>query len=473
MVARPNRRRATRRGYTAVACTAPMLALLMTLIAASPSAAAAAGTAVATASTTATNGVAAPLLNSHQVLLLGLAGALVFFMQAGFALLESGMARAKNSVNVLMKNYLDMCFGAVVFWACGYALMFGANGNGWLGTSQFLFGGQRSADYVFFFYQMMFAATTATIVSGAIAERAHFKAYIVGSIFITGLVYPVFGAWAWGGWHGGQGWLAQLGFIDFAGSTVVHSIGGWCALAALLVVKQRLGRYAPDGTPRDIPGHNLSSATLGGLVLWLGWFGFNGGSVALLPNAPEGLLGKVLVNTHLGGAGGAIGAVLAASLVRSKVLLTVTINGGVAGLVSVTAGCHVMAPGFALLTGILAGLLVSLAEAVLVRRRIDDVVGAVAVHLVGGLWGTLAVGLFFEGDLFNLQRIGVQLLGMAAAAAWALPVALALYKLIDNTLGLRATPIQEQRGLDYSEHAEVGYPEFQRELVHSGRAAQP
>lgn len=413
-----------------------------------------------------------PLLNANQVLLLGLAGALVFFMQAGFALLESGMARAKNSVNVLMKNYLDMCFGAMVFWAIGYGLMFGSNGSGWFGTSQFLFDGQRSSDYVFFFYQMMFAATTATIVSGAIAERAHFKAYIVGSIFITALVYPVFGAWAWGGWHGGQGWLAKLGFIDFAGSTVVHSIGGWCALAALLIVKSRLGRYAPDGTPRDIPGHNLSSATLGGLVLWLGWFGFNGGSVALMPNAPDGLLGKVLVNTHLGGAGGAIGAVLAASLVRSKVLLSVTVNGGVAGLVSVTAGCHAMAPGFALLTGVIAGLLVSVAEAMLVRRGIDDVVGAVAVHLVGGLWGTLAIGLFYEGDLFNLQRIGVQLIGMAAAAAWAFPVALAIYKLIDNTIGLRATPIQEQRGLDYSEHAEVGYPEFQQELVHSGRTAK-
>jgi Amt family ammonium transporter len=412
----------------------------------------------------------APLLNANQMLLLGLAGALVFFMQAGFALLESGMARAKNSVNVLMKNYLDMCFGAMVFWACGYGLMFGANPTGWFGTSEFAFDGQRQADYVYFFYQIMFAATTATIVSGAIAERTHFKAYIVGSVFITGLIYPVFGSWAWGGWHGGQGWLAKMGFIDFAGSTVVHSIGGWCALAALLVVRPRLGRFAADGTPRNSPGHNLSSATLGALVLWLGWFGFNGGSVALAPNAPEGLLGKVLVNTHLGGAGGALGAVLAAWIFRNKVLLTVTINGGVAGLVSVTAGCHVMAPAFALLTGVIAGLIVSIAEALLVGRRIDDVVGAVAVHLCGGIWGTIAVALFNETQFFSMQQLSVQLIGIAAAGAWAFPMAWIMYKLIDNAVGLRATPMQEQRGLDFSEHAEVGYPEFQQELVHSGKS---
>jgi Amt family ammonium transporter len=265
------------------------------------------------------------------------------------------------------------------------------------------------------------------------------------------------------------GWLANMGFIDFAGSTVVHSIGGWCALAALIVIKPRLGRYAPDGTPRNIPGHNLSSATLGALILWLGWFGFNGGSVALLPGGTDISLGQVVVNTHLGGTAGALGAIAAMVFFRNKILLTVVLNGSVAGLVSVTAGCHVMTPGFALLTGFIAGMLVSIAEALLIRIRIDDVVGAVAVHLVGGIWGTIAAGLFDAKALFSLDQVGVQLIGVVAAGVWAFPVALAMYWLIDKAIGLRATPLQEQRGLDFTEHAEVGYPEFQQEIVHSGK----
>jgi len=412
---------------------------------------------------------ATPGLSEYQFLLLGLSAALVFFMQAGFALLESGLSRAKNTVNVLMKNYLDMCFGAMVFWAVGYGLMFGANPSGWFGTSEFVFTPQRPADAMYFLYQVMFAATTATIVSGAIAERTHFSAYIVGSMIITGLVYPVFGAWAWSGWHGGQGWLAGIGFIDFAGSTVVHAIGGWCALAALLIVRPRMGRYGRDGSVRPIPGHNMSSATLGAFILWLGWFGFNGGSVALASNGDGALLGKVLVNTHMGGAGGALGAVLAAMVFRSKILLTVCLNGAVGGLVSVTAGCHLMSPGFALLAGVIAGFLVSVTEALLVTRKIDDVVGAVSVHLVGGIWGTLAVALFNPAAPFDTAQLKIQLIGVAAAGLWAFPTALLMYWLLDRTLGMRATALQEQRGLDFSEHAEIGYPEFQRDVVHSGK----
>jgi ammonium transporter, Amt family len=408
-------------------------------------------------------------LSMSHLLLLGFAGALVFFMQAGFALLESGMARAKNAVNVLMKNYLDLCFGAVAFWAVGYALMFGANPSGWIGGSHFFFNGSNPSDFAFFFYQVMFAATTATIVSGAIAERTHFGPYIFGSMIITAVIYPVFGAWAWGGWHGGEGWLARIGFVDFAGSTVVHSIGGWCALAALLVVKPRIGRFGPDGTPRVIPGHNLSAATLGAFILWLGWFGFNAGSVALLPSGSEGLLGRVLVNTHLGGAGGALGAVLAAFVFRNRVLLTVTLNGSIAGLVSVTAGCHVMDPLFALLAGVIAGFICSIAEAMLVLVRVDDVVGAVAVHLVGGVWGTIAAGLFNADALFTWVALKPQLIGVATAGLWAFPTAFLLYKVLDKAVRMRATPIQEQRGLDFSEHAEVGYPEFQQEMVNSGK----
>jgi Amt family ammonium transporter len=426
--------------------------------------------ALASASSAVTPAPRAGSLSEYQFLLLGLSSALVFFMQAGFALLESGLARAKNSVNVLMKNYLDMCFGAMVFWALGYGLMFGANQSGWFGTDNFLFNPQRPADAMYFLYQMMFAATTATIVSGAIAERTHFSAYIVGSIFVTAIIYPVFGAWAWGGWHGGQGWLASIGFIDFAGSTVVHSIGGWCALAALLIVRPRMGRYGRDGSVRQIPGHNMSSATLGAFILWLGWFGFNGGSVALAADGNGALLGKVLLNTHLGGAGGALGAVLAAVAFRSKILLTVCLNGAVGGLVSVTAGCHLMAPGFALLTGVVAGFLVSVSEALLVTRKIDDVVGAVSVHLVGGIWGTVAVALFNSAALLDIAQLRIQLIGIAAAGLWAFPLALLMYWALDKTIGMRATSLQEQRGLDFSEHAEVGYPEFQRDVVHSGKS---
>lgn len=404
-----------------------------------------------------------------DILVLAIGGALVFFMQAGFAFLESGMARAKNSVNVLLKNYLDMCYGAVIFWAVGYGLMFGANTSGWVGSNHFLFTSTTNTDYVFFFYQVMFAATAATIVSGAVAERTHFKGYIIGSMFITGLIYPVFGAWVWSGWHGGQGWLKQLGFIDFSGATVVHSVGGWCALAALIIIKPRLGRYAPDGTPRNIPGHNMSSAVLGALILWLGWFGFNGGSTALLPGGSGDVIGRVMMNTHLGGAAGALGAALAMWIFKNKILLTVTLNGGVGGLVSVTAGAHVMDPAFAIATGLIAGLLISIAEALFLQWKIDDVVGAVAVHLVGGVWGTIAAGLFNPATFFSGKQLLVQLTGVGAAAIWAFGMALVMYWLLDKTVGMRATPLQEQRGLDFSEHAELGYPEFQRDVLHSGK----
>lgn len=404
------------------------------------------------------------VLPTLDIVVLAFGGALVFFMQAGFAFLESGMSRSKNAVNVLMKNYIDMCFGAVAFWAIGYGLMFGMNPTGWFGTSFFAFNSSNPSDFAFFFFQFVFCATAATIVSGAIAERTHFKGYVVASLMISVLIYPVYGSWVWGGWHGGSGWLADLGFVDFAGSTVVHSIGGWCALAALIVVGPRSGRFGADGRPREIPGHSLPLATLGAFILWLGWFGFNGASIA--PGGTTVELGRIVLNTQLGGATGALGAIAALTVFRNPVLMTVTLNGSIAGLVAVTAGCHVMDPGFAMLTGFVAGFLVSIAEALLVRMRIDDVVGAVAVHLVGGIWGTLAAGLFNHQALFDLKQAGIQLVGIAAAGLWAFPVALLTYWIVDRTVGMRATPLQEQRGLDYTEHAELGYPEFQQDRLH-------
>jgi Amt family ammonium transporter len=405
------------------------------------------------------------LKQAVDMLWLVAAGALVFFMQAGFAFLESGMARSKNTVNVIMKNYCDMCFGAIAFWLVGYGLMFGANPTGWLGTSAFALHRVPEAEYGMLFFQTMFAATSATIVSGAVAERTRFSAYIIGSVVITGLIYPVFGAWAWGSVYGGTGWLRELGFIDFAGSSVVHAVGGWAALAALLCVGPRLGRFGPDGRPRQILGHNLTLVAMGAFILWIGWFGFNAGSTA----AASVSLGRIALNTHLGGAAGALGAMAVLVLGRQKVLMTSTLNGSIAGLVGVTAGCHVMEPAFALLTGAVAGGLSVAAAHALEALRIDDVVGAVSVHVVGGVWGTLAAGLFKAGDMFNPQQVGVQALGCLIAFVWAFGGSLLMYRVINRVVPLRASTLDEQRGLDFTEHYELGYPEFQQDAVHRGK----
>lgn len=393
------------------------------------------------------------------------AGALVFFMQAGFALLESGMSRAKNAVNVIMKNYMDVSLGSIAFWMLGYGLMFGDNSTGWFGESHFFIGSADHMDYSLLFFQTMFAATCVTIASGAMAERTQYGAYLIGAFVICLFIYPIFGSWAWGSLYTGEGWLKQLGFIDFAGSTVVHSIGGWIALAGVIVLGPRLGRFAEDGSPRTIPGHNLTSVAVGGFILWLGWFGFNGGSTVAA--TPE--IGLINLNTHLAAAAGAFGAMLSMLLVRSPVLMTDTVNGSIAGLVGITAGCATMEPAYAILTGAIAGVIAVAGSRMLLRAHIDDVVGAVAVHGFAGAWGTLAAGLFFQGDLFNPERIIIQLIGILAAFLWAFPLALLMYLIIDKTVGLRASTQDEQRGLDYSEHYEVGYPEFQRELLHAGK----
>ena len=389
------------------------------------------------------------------------ASALVFFMQAGFALLESGMSRAKNAVNVMMKNFMDGAVGSLVFWLVGFGLMFGSNLTGWIGQSHFAPDSGAPWDFTFLLFQMMFAATAATIASGAMAERTRYGAYLAGAVIICGVIYPVFGSWAWGGAYGGQGWLAKLGFIDFAGSTVVHSVGAWCALAGILVLGPRLGRFAPDGSPRLIPGHNLSLVTLGAFILWVGWFGFNAGSTLKV----DVNLGLIALNTHLAAAAGAVGAVLALRSTSSPVLLTTTVNGALGGLVGITAGCASMAPGFAILTGLIAGFVVVYGMALMDALRLDDVVGAVPVHGMAGVWGTLAAGLFFSGDLFNPDRVMIQLLGSAVAFIWAFPLALLMYFALAKTIGLRVPMQHEQRGLDFSEHAESGYPEFSQSVT--------
>lgn len=406
-----------------------------------------------------------------------IAGILVFFMQAGFAFLESGLIRSKNAVNVLMKNYVDMCFGAVVYWAVGFGLMFGHNPTGWIGMDHFFVGVASDSVYTFLFFQMMFAATAATILSGALAERIRYSAYVVVAVIVTAIIYPIFGSWVWGDLTGEtEGWLSDLGFIDFAGSTVVHSVGGWCALAGVIVLGPRLGRFAKQRKNavvstdknqhvRYIAGHNLPMLALGAFILWFGFFGFNAGSTL----GADASIGKIVLNTHLSGCGGVIGAVVVLLLKRKPMLVSLAINGGLGGLVSICAGADVMLPGFALLTGFIAGIVVIFGAELLERQRIDDAVGAISAHAFSGVWGTLAVALFNADDYFNVYQLGIQFVGVAAAFLWAFPLSWITFTLVNKSINLRVSSVDEQHGLDYAEHYEIGYPEFQQELLHPGK----
>ena len=387
-----------------------------------------------------------------------LAAALVFFMQAGFALLEAGFSRAKNAVNIIMKNVMDASAGALVFFAVGFGLMFGTSWGGLIGTDGFFLTGvgdqPETWTYAFYFFQAVFAATAATIVSGAVAERIKFSGYLVFSVAITGIIYPVFGAWAWGGLFNGSGWLEALGFIDFAGSTVVHSVGGWAALAGALVVGPRVGKYAEDGTPRSIPGHSLPLAALGVFILWLGWFAFNAGSTTAGTTA----IAKMSLNTFVAAGAGAATAMAVTWIDGGTPDATMTLNGVLGGLVGITAGCAALTPPFAILTGAVAGVIVVYATRAL-ETFVDDPVGAIAVHGVCGAWGTLAAGLFNAGG-FSLAQVGVQALGVAAAFLWTFPVSYALFYTLDQAIGLRINGEKEQVGLDRLEHDVEAYPEF-------------
>lgn len=390
------------------------------------------------------------------------AAALVFLMQAGFALLESGMSRGKNAINVMMKNYTDVCVGTVIFWLLGYGLMFGSS-NGWYGTDGFMMIDAEATDYGMLLFQIMFAATAVTIASGAMAERTRYGAYLIGALIITAVIYPVFGSWVWND----NGWLAELGFIDFAGSTVVHSVGAWCALAGIVALGPRLGRFDQNGRPRNIRGHNLTLVALGGFILWFGWFGFNAGST-LEASADVGL---IALNTQLAAAAGVMGTVFYSIVLRRPILLTETVNGSIAGLVGITAGCATMLPHFAIITGFIAGIVCSIGARLLLAMKLDDVVGAVSAHGFAGVWGTLAAGIFFIDDPFNSQIVMVQALGVLACFVWVFPTALIMYGLIGLTSGLRASAQHEQRGLDLSEHAEIGYPEFAAETAYTAERA--
>ncbi|MGW8272141.1 MAG: ammonium transporter, partial [Thermodesulfovibrionales bacterium] len=363
---------------------------------------------------------------------------LVFFMQAGFAMVESGFTRAKNAVNIMMKNLMDFSMGSLAYWAIGFGIMFGVTSTGWFGTDGFFFSDfAKEKDpwlFAFWMFQVVFAATAATIVSGAMAERTKFVSYLIYSAVISAFIYPVFGSWAWGSLFHGKGWLEGLGFIDFAGSTVVHSIGGWAALAGAIVLGPRIGKYGSDGKPKAIPGHNIPLAALGVFILWFGWFGFNPGSTTA-------------VNTNLAAAAGTIGALMTAWIMFRKPDASMTLNGSLAGLVAITAGCNNVTPTSAVILGFIAGILVVVSVLTIDRMRIDDPVGAVSVHGVCGAWGTLAAGIF-NAEGATLGIVGVQALGVVSAFLWSFIACFVLFKLIKMTVGLRVSPEEEMEGLD-------------------------
>jgi Amt family ammonium transporter len=411
-----------------------------------------------------------------------IAGMLVFFMNAGFALLETGFCRAKNAVSLLAKNFVVFGVASLSFWALGFGLMFGEGGL--VGRSGFLLLGPDNSPAtgeayagVFpslgwagvplmakFFFQLVFAGTAATIVSGAVAERARFSAFLVFSFLNTAVLYPTVGHWIWGG-----GFLSGWGFYDFAGSTVVHSVGGWAALAGVIVLGPRLGRYRKDGKVNAIPGHNMALATMGALILWLGWFGFNPGST--MAADPE-RIARIAVVTNMGAAGGTIAALLTAWLLFGRPDLSLILNGTLGGLVAVTAGCAWVTPAGATTIGLIAGVLAVVAIPIMDRLRLDDPVGALAVHLVNGVWGTLAVGLFAappyagvagappSGLLYHGsgELLLVQAKGALLVAGFMLPASLMTWAVIRALMGLRVDPAEEAAGLDTAEMGMEVYP---------------
>ncbi|WP_285907652.1 ammonium transporter [Pseudodesulfovibrio pelocollis] len=398
-----------------------------------------------------------------------IAAILVMFMQAGFGCVEAGFTRAKSAGNILMKNFLDFSVGSVCFFLFGFAIMFGLDAGGFIGTSGYALSGVAEADlpwtYTFWFFQSVFAATAATIVSGGMAERTKFSSYVVVSIFVTGIIYPISGHWAWGSlWLGddGAGWLEALGFVDFAGSSVVHSVGGWIALAGAMVLGPRLGKYTEDGKARAIPGHNIPLASLGVFILWFGWFGFNAGSTT----TADDTIGMIAMNTSLAACAGVLGAMAMSWLRFGKPDISMTLNGALAGLVGITAGCATVSAGSSIVIGLAAGLLVVLSiEFIDKVLRIDDPVGAASVHGVCGAWGTIACGLFnIDGGLFyggGFGQLGVQLIGAGAFFVWAFGAGYVLMTAIKAVFGLRVEKDEELKGLDIAEHGSESYNGFQ------------
>lgn len=422
-----------------------------------------------------------------------IAGILVFFMNTGFAMVESGFCRSKNTVNILSKNFIVFAISSLAFWFIGWGLMF-SDGNGFMGMSGLFFlGGEDNSPMTGdgysgvygaiswatvpllakFFFQLVFAGTAATIVSGVVAERIKYLSFIVFSFVLVAFVYPIIGHWIWGG-----GWLAELGMWDFAGSTVVHSVGGWAGLAGALVLGARLGKYK-DGRVQAIPGHNMALGTLGALILWLGWYGFNPGST--MAAAPDDI-SRIIITTTLAAAAGLLFSTGTAWSLLGKPDLGMSINGMLGGLVGITAPCAFVSPGSAVIIGAICGVIVVLAVMMFDRLQIDDPVGALSVHLVCGIFGTLAVGLFAQdamlpdttgnGLLFGggAKLLINQLIGVAAVGAFTFVVSLVVWMAVKAIMGLRVSETEELEGLDLGEHGNSAYPEFSVSMISSSGA---
>lgn len=374
---------------------------------------------------------------------------LVFSMQPGFAMVETGFTRAKNAGNIVMKNVMDMCLGSSVFWVLGFGLMFGTDIGGFIGTPDFFVKGDYGASYpstAYFIFQTMFCATAATIVSGAMAERTNFLVYCIYSVLISAIIYPISGHWIWGG-----GWLAQMGFHDFAGSTAVHMVGGVASLIGAKMIGARIGKYNADGTVNAIPGHSIPLGALGVFLLWFGWFGFNGAST-VCATGDDALvsMGAIFITTNMAAAAAATATMIYTWIRYGKPDVSMTLNGVLAGLVAITAGCDMVSPAGALIIGLIAGVLVVAAVEFFDQKlKIDDPVGAISVHGVCGAFGTLATGLFYGGGTDFLVK---QILGVVVVAIYVAITMTIIFKVLDKLFGLRVKESEEIKGLDMEEH---------------------
>ncbi len=394
---------------------------------------------------------------------------LVFFMQAGFGMVEAGFIRAKNTCNILTKNFLDFCMASVGFFLIGYAIMFG-EGNGFMGYHGWFLRGLDDMNgglplYAFWLFQAAFCGAAATIVAGGMAERMKFSAYLIYSFIISAIVYPIVGHWIWGG-----GWLGSMGFLDFAGSTVVHTVGGFAALVGTWILKPRDGKYSPDGKANAIPAHSIPLASLGVFILWFGWFGFNAGSTLGVGDGQ--LIGRVAINTNIAAALGGISAMVTVWWRFGKPDLSMAMNGALAGLVAITAPCAFVEPWAAIIIGAVGGVVVVFGVELLDKLQIDDPVGAVPVHGFCGVWGTVAVGIFgkqallggdYNGFIYggDPSQLGVQIIGSFVCVVFVLAAMGLVFKVIDASIGLRVSVEEEVRGLDIGEHGMESYGGFQ------------
>ena len=387
-------------------------------------------------------------------------GVLVMFMALGFAMLEAGFVRKKNTSAILLKNIALYSIAGIMFYLIGYSLMY-VDVSGWIGSLGGMFydtaddltaateegGYSLASDW---FFQMVFCATAISIVSGACAERIKVWPFMIFAAFMTGIIYPIYGSWTWGG-----GWLTEMGFSDFAGSTIVHSVGGWAALTGCLILGPRAGKYGADGKISPIAGANMPLACLGTFILWFGWFGFNGGSQLALGSAADAsAMSIVVVNTNIAACGGVVAAIILSQLLYKKIDLSIALNGAIAGLVAITAGPDLSNHFLSMIVGAIGGILCTIAIPMLDKMKIDDVVGAISAHLVAGIWGTLAVGIFGSGDFL------VQLIGIVAAAVLVVPLSGVFFYILKGTVGLRVSEETEASGLDSAELTTDAYPEF-------------